>query len=79
MKVTPAQIDWMRPSIMRRGTQASLQSYRAPLVRDARLWLYRQESDRLAIKRSGAVRLPVLDKALEQALQAGGPGRRAGD
>lgn len=60
-------------------TEVSLQRYRAPFVRDARLWLYQQEIDRLAIKRSEAVRLPVLDRALDSAAQAGQTGRRAGD
>jgi predicted amidohydrolase len=46
-------------------TEVSLQRYRAPLVRDARLWLYQQEIDRLAVKRSEAVRLPDTDKVLE--------------
>lgn len=46
-------------------TEVSLQRYRAPLVRDARLWLYQQEIDRLAVKRSEAVRLPEADKVLE--------------
>ena len=45
--------------------EVSLQRYRAPLVRDARLWLYQQEIDRLAVKRSEAVRLPETDKVLE--------------
>jgi len=45
--------------------EVSLQRYRAPLVRDARLWLYQQEIDRLAVKRSEAVRLPETDKELE--------------
>ena len=57
--------------------EVSLQRYRAPLVRDARLWLYQQEIDRLAVKRSEAVRLPETDKVLEStglADEAANPG-----
>lgn len=60
-------------------SEVSLQRYRAPLVRDARLWLYQQEIDRLAVKRSAAVRLPDTAKVLESARQASGPVRRVGD
>jgi predicted amidohydrolase len=60
-------------------SEVSLQRYRAPLVRDARLWLYQQEIDRLAVKRSEAVRLPETDKALESTEQVSEPGRRTGD
>jgi predicted amidohydrolase len=59
--------------------EVSLQRYRAPLVRDARLWLYQQEIDRLAVKRSEAVRLPDTDKALESSEPDSEPATRAGD
>lgn len=59
--------------------EVSKQRYRAPLIRDARLWLYQQEIDRLAVKRSAAVRLPDTAKVLESTRQANGPVRRAGD
>jgi hypothetical protein len=48
-------------------------------VRDARLWLYQQEIDRLAVKRSEAVRLPDTDDLLESNGDAGETVRRAGD
>jgi predicted amidohydrolase len=59
--------------------EVSLQRYRAPLVRDARLWLYQQEIDRLAVKRSAAVRLPDTAKVLEASQRASGPVRHIGD
>lgn len=59
--------------------EVSKQRYRAPLIRDARLWLYQQEIDRLAVKRSAAVRLPDTAKVLESTRQANGPVRRPGD
>jgi predicted amidohydrolase len=34
------------------------QRFNAPIIRDARLWIVQQETERLAIKRSEAVRLP---------------------
>lgn len=60
-------------------TEVSLQRYRAPLVRDARLWLYQQEIDRLAVKRSTVVRLPDKAKVLESTQRASGPVRHIGD
>jgi predicted amidohydrolase len=59
--------------------EVSLQRYRAPLVRDARLWLYQQEIDRLAVKRSEAVRLADTDKVLEATKADSEPARRVGD
>lgn len=59
--------------------EVSLQRYRAPLVRDARLWLYQQEIDRLAVKRSEAVRLPNTARVLGTTNPASGAVRRAGD
>jgi predicted amidohydrolase len=59
--------------------QVSLQRHRAPLVRDARLWLFQQEIDRLAVKRSEAVRLPDTDDLLESNGGAGETVRRVSD
>jgi predicted amidohydrolase len=59
--------------------EVSLQRYRVPLVRDARLWLYQQEIDRLAVKRSEAVRLPDTEKVLEATKPDSEPARRVGD
>jgi len=59
--------------------EVSLQRQRAPLVRDARLWLFQQEIDRLAVKRSEAVRLPDTDDLLESNGGAAETVRRAGD
>jgi hypothetical protein len=41
------------------------QRYSAPILRDARLWILRQEIDRLAAKRSEAVSLDSDAVALE--------------
>jgi predicted amidohydrolase len=51
------------------------QRFSAPILRDARLWILRQELDRLAKKRSGAVTLDGSSVKLDSE-QSGGRGNR---
>lgn len=55
------------------------QRYAAPIIRDARLWLFQQEFDRLAAKRSEAVRLPGPQVPVPLDGQPGQAPERRGD